>query len=247
MEWGLFSLAHIISLIFAILLIVVIHYSLARRSLECKTIVLFILSLFGVASIIYNLIIYHSPLEHLPLNVTEIGFLIMPFVILFPRKGASNLLLLNVLAAVVGLIFNTAPETGFFSMTSIFYYFPMVLSFGLPILIFTLDLSDLDIKYLPVTLAIGIMLYTVVHFINIGINTYCEANNVLNWVGDVVNVNYMATIRPANAILSSFYNILPYPYWYMAVGLVIDFIYLVLIYGIHNYVIRVRKTKEMEE
>ena len=247
MEWGLFSLAHVISLIFAIALIIILHYSLAKRSTECKTIVLFVLSLFGVASIIYNLIVYHSPLEKLPLNVTEMGFLIMPFVIIFPRKGPANLLLLNVLAAVVGLIFNTAPEAGYFSMTSIFYYFPMVLAFGLPILIFTLDLSDLDIKYLPSTLAVGIILFTCVHFINIGINAYAEANELLSWSGEIVHVNYMATLEPVNAILKGFYNIIPHPYWYMSVGLVIDFIYLVLIYGIHNYVIRVRKTKEMED
>ena len=246
MEWGFLSLAHIISLLLVLVFITITHFSLAKLNQEIKTIVLFIFSLIPVAAIIYNLIVYHSPLENLPLDVTEICALVMPFVILFPRKGPANFLLLNVLSAACGLLFNNAPESGYFSMTSIFYYFPMMMSFSLPILIFTLDFSDLDIKYLPVTLGIGIALYTSVHFINMGINAYCAANNVLNWVGEVISVNYMATIYPTTKILKAFYSILPFKFWYMAVGLVVVFIYLVLIYGIHNYVFRVRKTKEMK-
>ena len=246
MEWGFLTLPHILSLIIGIGLICVVHFSVCNLNHEAKTIVLFLISLFPVAGIIYNLIIYHAPLEHLPLNVTEICALIMPFVILFPRKGPANFLLLDVLAGACGLLFNNACESGYFSLTSIFYYFPMLISFGLPILIFTLDFSDLDIKYLPITLGIGVVLYTAIHFINIGINNYCAANNILNWVGDVINVNYMATIYPTTKILKAFYSILPYRFWYMSVGLVVVFIYLVLIYGIHNYVIRVRKTNEMK-
>jgi hypothetical protein len=83
--------------------------------------------------------------------------------------------------------------------------------------------------------------YTIIHFINVWINNYCLANNVTNSAGEIINVNYMFSITPANPLLQLFYQIIPHEYWYMYLVVPVVVIYLGAIYGIHYLVTRKRR------
>lgn len=61
MKWGFFSVVHIATLVFAALLIGLLHVTLRHHSPKMQTAVLFLLSLSGVAALIWNLVKCGSP------------------------------------------------------------------------------------------------------------------------------------------------------------------------------------------
>ena len=69
MAWGFFTVSHIISLVFTVAAVFILHFALKGRSTKTQTLVLFSLSLWGVASIIFNLLYWGAPLENLPLHL----------------------------------------------------------------------------------------------------------------------------------------------------------------------------------
>jgi hypothetical protein len=96
---------------------------------------------------------------------------------------------------------------------------------------FCLKLVEKDKKCILSTITITYAVYTVVHFINVGLNRYCIENEILDWSGNIIQVNYMYSIKPENPLLQLFYNILPYSYWYMLLCIPIIIVYLSAIYG----------------
>lgn len=243
MPWGTFTPTHILTLVAAVLMVVALYFILKNRSEKTQTIVLFVLSLSGIAAIIYNLLAWNSPLQYLPFHMCSINAMLLPFAVLTKNKTLCNLLLLWCIGAGMALVVNMdTAEAELFDWVFNFYYFPHVLELGIPILIFTLGLSKLDYKCLPSTLIITLGIYTVVHFINLGINDYCITNNILDWKGDIIQVNYMFSITPSNPLLQILYNILPYQYWYMLLIIVLIAIYLGIVYGL-NHLYRKRKQK----
>jgi hypothetical protein len=44
---------------------------------------------------------------------------------------------------------------------------------------------------------------------------YAVKNNIVDWAGNVISVNYMFSLSPENPLLDLFYKIIPHPYWYM--------------------------------
>ena len=68
---------------------------------------------------------------------------------------------------------------------------------------------------------------------NIKLATYasrCIENEILDWAGNVIQVNYMYSIFPENPVLQLFYNLVPHPYWYMFLCIPVIVLYLACIY-----------------
>ena len=198
MKWGSFGPVHLASLVVAALLVVGLYYLLKKRSVRTQTIVLGILSFSGIAAIIFNLVTWGSPLEYLPFHLCSLNALVLPVAVFTRSKTLGNLLLVWSLGALAALVVNTAQaEYELLSATFAFYFFPHVLEFGIPILLFKLGLVKKDAKCILSTIAITMVVYTVVHFINLGVNAYCVANNILDYAGNVIQVNYMYSLVPA--------------------------------------------------
>ena len=199
MIWGNFSINHIISLVVSLIIIAGLYFILRNKKEKTQIITLFILSLSGIIAIIYNLVLWGSPLEYLPLHMCSINAMILPFAVLTRKKTISNLLILWSLGAIIALILNfQAANYEILSWTFAIYYFPHTLEFGIPILLFALKLVKLDYKTIPSTLIITFIIYTAVHFCNVALNNYFINNNILDWQGNIIQVNYMFSVIPDN-------------------------------------------------
>ena len=242
MTWGFFSAAHILSLLLGVGMIVALYFLLKNAGTTVQTIVLGVLSFSGIAAIIFNLVYWDSPLEYLPLHLCSLNAMMLPIAVFTRNKTINNLLLLWSLGALIALFLNNSvAEAEILSWTFVFYYFPHVLEFGIPILMFLLKLVKKDVKCIGTTLGITLASYTVIHFINLWINSYTAANNILDWAGNVIKVNYMYSMFPDNPVLALFYHILPYEYWYMLLAIVVIAVYLVFVYLVD--IIKLAKNK----
>ena len=231
MLWGTFTLAHIISLLIAIVLNFVIFTILKNKNDKIKTLVLLCLSSFGILAIIFNLIAWNSPIEYLPFHMCNINALLIPIALITKNKKIGNLLLLWSVGALIALIVNhSAANFELLSITFLQYYLSHTFEFGIPILIFALKLIPLDAKTIPSTLLISLCILIVVHFINLGLNKYIEIIDLRDWKGDLIVVNYMFTIKPDNPALQFFYDLIPIPFLYVLPIFPIFTIYLLLIY-----------------
>jgi uncharacterized membrane protein YwaF len=231
MLWGTFGITHILTLLLSILIIVCIYFILRNKSEKTQIITLFVLSLRGLCAIIYNLIAWKSPLEYLPLHMCSINAIMLPIAILTKHKTIGNLLILWALGALIALLLNyQAANYELLSWTFVMYYFPHTLEFGIPILLFIFKIIKLDYKTIPSTIIITFVIYTLVHFVNVGLNNYFINNNILDWEGNVIQVNYMFSFSPENPVLQLFYNLIPYKYFYMLLAFPIIVIYELLVY-----------------
>lgn len=247
MLWGTFTVTHILSLLLGALITVGIYFALKNRSRRTQIIVLGILSFSGIAAIIYNLVTWNSPLEYLPLHLCSLNAMLLPFVVFSRNKTLGNLLMLWALGALFALVVNNASANfEIFSWTFAFYYFPHVLEFGIPIILFKLKLIRLDRKCIISTTAITMGVYTIIHFINVIINNYCVTNQIFNPSGDVIQVNYMFSITPENPLLALFYSLIPHEFWYMFLCIPVVIVYLSAIYFSYGIYKRVKaKIKRM--
>lgn len=231
MTWGFLSSAHIISLILAVGIITLLYFILKNKSDRVKTIVLGILSFSGIAAIIYNLVAWNSPLEYLPLHLCSLNAMVLQFAVFTRKKVLNNLLLLWSIGALFALIINVSvSEAEILSWTFVFYYFPHVFELGIPILMFLLKLAKKDVKCIISTVVITMTVYTLIHFVNLWINSYAIKNNIVDLAGNVIKVNYMYSIYPDNPLLNLLYSIIPYQYWYMYLTMVVIVIYLGIVY-----------------
>lgn len=243
MKWGSYGPIHLLSLAFAAAAVIGLYFILKNRSMMVKTIVLGILSFSGIAAIIFNLVEWNSPLEYLPLHLCSINALLLPIVVFTRNKQLGNLLLVWCLGALAALVVNQAQANfDVFSATFNFYFFPHVLEFGIPILLFKLKMVELDYKCIGSTLLLTILIYTGIHLCNVGLNAYCEANQILNSAGEVIKVNYMYSLVPENPLLALFYQWVPYEYWYLYLIFPIVLVYLVIVYS--GQIIRAIKAKK---
>ncbi len=231
MKWGSFGVVHIATLVLAAAIILGLYFALRRVSRKTQTIVLGVLSFAGIAAIIYNLVTWGSPLEYLPLHLCSINAILLPIVVFTRSKTWGNLLLVWCLGALAALVVNMAQaEYELNSWTFVFYYFPHVLEFGIPILLFALGIIEKHPKYILSTIAITMVIYTGVHLCNLGLNRYLAANNVLDYAGNLIQVNYMYSITPENPLLTLFWQVIPYEYWYMFMIIPILVVYLGIVY-----------------
>jgi uncharacterized membrane protein YwaF len=231
MTWGFFSIIHIITLILGVAIIAALYFILRGKSDNTKIAVLAVLSFSGIAAIIFNLVSWGSPLEYLPLHLCSLNALVLPVAVITKNKTLNNLLLLWSVGALFALIMNTSvSEASIFSWVFVFYYFPHVLEFGIPILMFLFKLTRKDVKCIGSTMIITVISYTAIHFINLIINNYCEQYNILDSASNVIEVNYMFSISPENPLLDLFYSIIPYSYWYMYLSFAVIALYLGAVY-----------------
>ena len=243
MVWGTFGWVHWVSLLVGVLLNVGLYFLLRNRSETVKTVVLGVLSFAGIGAILFNLLMWNSPLEYLPLHLCSLNALALPVAVFIRNKTAGNLLLLWSLGAVAALLLNLASAIfELLSWTFFFYYFPHVLECGIPILLFKLKMVKLSARCIWSTIAITLICYTAIHFVNVLLNDYCVTHQILDWAGNVIQVNYMYSIHPDNPLLQMLYGILPHSYWYMFLVVPIAAVYLGAIYGV-QYALQKRKKK----
>ncbi len=232
MIWGPWlGPVHIISLAVAAGLLVGLYFLLKPLSMKWKTIILGILSMSGIVAIVYNLLVWNSPIEYLPLHMCSINAILLPIAIFTRNKYIGNLLTLWSVGALLALVMNNAQcDYEILSWTFAVYYFPHMLEFGIPILLFKFKMIEKDPKCIWSTLGITAGIYTVVHFLNLIINEYCINAGIVDWAGEQVQVNYMYSLVPEIPILQMFYDIIPFPYWYMYVTFPIIAVVLLVVY-----------------
>lgn len=232
MLWGSFGSVHIASLVIGAGIILGLYYLLRGLHAKTQTAVLGILSFSGIAAIIFNLVTWGSPYEYLPLHLCSLTAMVLPVAVFTRSKTLSNLLLLWSLGAIMAIVVNNAQANfEILSPTFFFYYFPHLLEFGIPILLFKLKLVEKDMKCIGSTLLITLCTFVLVHIANVILNGYFMANQILDPSGAVVQVNYMYTLRPENPVMALFWSFIPYPFWYMMPVMLIIAVYLLLVYG----------------
>lgn len=237
MKWGSFGIVHLGTLVLGAALITGLYFALRKASRRVQIGVLGGLSFAGIAAVIYNLLMWGSPLEYLPLHLCSINALVLPFAVFTRNKQLGNLLLLWGLGALAAVVVNTAQaEFEVFSSVFAFYFFPHVLEFGIPILLFALGLVEKDPKCILSTIGITMGSYTLIHFLNLGINAYCAAN------GLDIAVNYMYSLGPEIPLMQVFYDWIPVPYWYLYCVIPIIAVYLAAVYL--PEILRARKAKQ---
>ena len=230
MKWGFFTPAHILTLVLAAAIVLALYHGLKNKSQKIQTLVLFPLSLSGIAAIVFNLLRWGEPLAYLPLHLCSINAMLLPFAVLTRNKTLCNLLLVWCLGALVALIANfEMAEATLFSESFNFYFFPHVLEFGIPVLLFKLGLAEKDPRCIGSTLTITMFLYTLVHLCNLAINRYCAS------IGSALRVNYMFSMEPTNPLVALFYKLIPHEYWHMYLVLPIVLVYLLVIYAPQLY------------
>lgn len=243
MKWGSFGLVHIASLVLAAGILVGLYFALKKASRRVQTMVLGILSFSGIAAVIYNMVSWGTPLAYLPLHLCSLNALVLPIAVFTRKKALGNLLLLWSLGALAAVVVNTAQaDYDVFSAIFCFYFFPHVLEFGIPILLFKLGMVEKDEKCIVSTLLITVATYTAIHFINIGINAWSAAQGFLNEAGEQLQVNYMYSLRPEIPLMQMFYDWIPYPYWYLYCVIPIVAVYLLIVYA-PQLLRRVKKQK----
>jgi uncharacterized membrane protein YwaF len=232
MVWGSFSIAHIVTLILAVGMITALYFLLRKANPTVQIVVLGVLSFSGIAAIVFNLVAWNSPLEYLPFHLCSINAMVLPIAVFSRNKILNNLLLLWSLGALIALVINNSvAEAEILGWTFVFYYFPHVLEFGIPILMFLLKLVKKDVKCIATTLGITMASYTLIHFINLWVNSYAVKNNIVDWAGNVIKVNYMYSMGPDGLpILTQLYQLIPVEYWYMYLVAVVIAVYLVIVY-----------------
>lgn len=226
MVWGNFTLTHILSLAVAALIVVALYFALKNAPKKIQLAILGVLSFSGIAAIIYNLVTWGAPLEYLPLHLCSLNALLLPVVVFTRNKTMGNLLLLWSLGALVALILNyDMAAATLFDAPFCFYYFPHVLEFGIPILLFKLGLVEKDIRCIGSTIVITMICYTLIHFVNVALNNHYAS------IGSETVANYMFSVQPSNPLLALFYTLVPFQYWYMYMVVPVIAVYLLAVYA----------------
>ena len=125
MPWGFFTPTHIVSLVLVGVFVVGMHFLLRNRSEKVQTAVLGVLSCWGIASVIFNLLAWGQPLENLPLHLCSFNAMVLPITVFTKNKTLGNMLLVWCLGALAALVLNNeTADASIFSWTFFFYYFP---------------------------------------------------------------------------------------------------------------------------
>lgn len=223
LQWGAFSTCHIISLVFSMIAVpLTLYFTLRNRSEKTQRIVLFICSLWGPTSVFYSFFVWGaqtSYLEYLPLHLCAINALLLPILILTKNRVLGNMLPLYSLGACFALIFNTfQADYKIFSMVFACYFFAHTFELCIPFLLLKFGIIKTHPKYILPSVGITFGIYTLAHFVNLAVNDYFLTHEVTNIYGEIIvpGVGYMFTTGPSgNPALEFFWNILPYPYFYL--------------------------------
>lgn len=175
---------------------------------------------------------------NLPFHLCTLNGFVIPFVALTQNKRLGNSILLWSFGALGALIFNLS-ETDLYTynLDLWLYFLPHLIEVSLPIAMILLKIVKFDYKNMVSTLILTFSIYTIVHFINVGIEKY-----FLVHLNQVVYPNYFFSMNHCNSpFLVFFWNILPYRYFYLLLILPLIFILFAIIYG--HQIINVIKEK----
>lgn len=225
--WGLFGILHLSSLVLAAGIIFLLYFLLKNRSDKTKRIVMFILSLSGMAAVIYNLVTWGSPLEYLPLHLCSINAILLPIVVLTDNRTLGNVMMIWCVGAFLAntMQFYASDWGDLIGPTYLFFYLPHVFECAVPILLVKFGFVKKELSYLPRMLGITAGIYTVIHFVNLALNAYIAK------AGLDFTVNYMYSLdHEGIPILKFLYDLLPFDYFYMYAVTPILLIYLAILY-----------------
>ena len=231
MLWGSFGIVHLITLAISAGMIFGLYFLLKIFPEKVRYWTIFVLSLAGISAIIFNLVAWDSPLEYLPFHMCSITAMLLPVAVLTKNKYIGNLLLVWCLGAILALVMNQAQANYVIpSATFFFYFIPHTLEFAVTIYLFKFGYIKKDYKCIPMTVGLTVVIYTLVHLVNVALNHYCEVNQIVDYAGNVLTFNYMFSMVPTTPIFELFWKIIPAPYWYMYVAVVIVVAYLMVLY-----------------
>lgn len=231
MQWGSFGVVHLATLAIAAALIVGVYFLLKYLPERVRYFIILALSCSGIVAIIYNLVAWNSPLEYLPFHMCSILAMMLPITVLTKNRYMGNLLLVWCLGSLLALVINHAsahfviPSAAFF-----IYYIPHVFEFGVVIYLFKFGYIKKDYKCIPVTVGATVVIYTIVHLINVALTHYVAANGIVDYAGNPLTFNYMFSMTPNNPVLALFWKVIPHPYWYMYMAIIVVVVYLVALY-----------------
>ncbi len=219
-KWGSFTPLHIATLVLSVGMIAALYFVLRNKTERTQRNVLFALSLTAPAAVLYNILVWGTQstiLEYLPFHLCSINALCLPFLVWKKSNFLGNLLPIYSIGAVAALVFNTFQQDyAIFDHVFLMYYFPHTFEFGIPMLMLALGKVRIQPKYILPCIATTFLMYTGIHFINIGLNQYLTAKQILDSAGAPIQVNYMYSLAPmGNPALEFFWTLLPYPYFYM--------------------------------
>lgn len=216
MIWGTFGTNHLVSLAVGAVSIFALYIALMDSTRKKQIIVLFSFSLIGIISIVYDLIAYNNPIAHLPLSLSALNALLLPYTVLTRQKWCCNYMLVSSIGSYFALIFNySMADKEIFTIPVILYFLSNVLSAGIPILLFELNLVKRDTKTIFSSISLLVDVYIIVHVVNIIIN----AAKLTDKAGQVITVNYMSSLAPTNPVYDFFHILLPHSFWYMIITL----------------------------
>ena len=239
--WGSFTPVHLVTLVIAVLIPIALHFSLRNAERKTQTIVLFILSLIGPFSLIYDIVLWGlptTPLQYLPLHICSYNALLTPILVLTRNKFLGNLLPLFSVGAAFALLFNSI-QAEYSITTLVFLSYFLSHTFGtcLPFLMVSLGQVKISPKEILPCLGGTLAIYTVSHFLNLLIIDHLNATGLSEYVP---NINYMFSIYPqGNPMLEFFWSIIPHSYFYMLMVMPIVVVYFLLM-NVPNF-IRMRK------
>ncbi len=217
--WGHFTPFHIATLVFTLAMIPLLWLILRRFSEKVQRMVLLVLSLWGPAAIIYNLVcssIYEGwapPVSYLPLHLCSITAILVVVAIATDSQFLYNAMPLFAICAFLAVMFNDFQQDyEVFSLTFLFYYLSHSLEFAIPVVLFALGRVKPHPKYIATSVGFIFGLYTLVHFCNIWLNSL----ELLDRSGEILTFNYMYSMTAeGNGALMFFWNLIPYPYFYL--------------------------------
>jgi uncharacterized membrane protein YwaF len=238
LKWGSFTPTHFISLAVSALIAFGLHFLLRNKSEKVQTWVMFVLSLYGVFALGYEIVVWgfggYNPiqwLQYLPLHMCAYNSILTPVLILTKNKILGNMLPLFATGAAIALLFNSIQaDYSIMSFTFFSYFLTHTLGVALPYLMLSLGHVKPHPRYILPTAATTVGLYTLSHFANLIINAYLASVNALDWQDLLIQVNYMFSITPDNPVLALFYAIIPHPYWYMYLSFAVIALYLAGVY-----------------
>ena len=232
MKWGSFGTVHFATLALAMILLAAAYLILKKCKHRTQIMALGIMSFVGNAATIYNLLMWGSPLEYLPLHLCALNGLVLPVAVFTRNKKLCNLLLLWSLGAFVALVANgTMAQADIFDWPFFFYYFAHVTELSVPLLLFALGLVEKDYRCIKSTLTITWSVYTMVYIINKLINGLCVLWQVTRPDGSLIQVNYMYSMGPIDPLSGALWKMLPCEYLYMILAFPIMGLYLMGVYA----------------
>lgn len=228
MKWGYpFQPVHLVTMVIAVALMVGVYFLLRILPERVRYGCLIGLSFLGIVAIIFNLVRWGSPLEYLPFHMCSITAILLPIAVISKNRIVGNLLVVWCLGSLLALIFPTAVQAEYEILSDAFFifYIPHIFEFAVTVYLFLFGYIKKDFKTIPTTLGITVGIYTLVHFINVGLTHYSEQ------AGLELSFNYMFSMEsPGNPVLDIFWKIIPCAYWYMYLAVVILAVYLVVLY-----------------